>query len=82
MFGKTLNMALSKIKARAKWTMGFTRIRVHMKWIMNFMEIKAHVTPNMSFIRIGWDKGSYEMNYQFYWKTHYIEPTLHKRASI
>ncbi len=34
---------------------------------MNFMEIKAHVTPNMSFIRIGWDKGSYEMNYQFYW---------------
>jgi hypothetical protein len=28
---------------------------------MSFIEIKAHVTPNMSFTRIGWDKGSYEI---------------------
>lgn len=33
---------------------------------MDFIEIKAHVTPHMSFTKIGWDKGSYEMNYQFY----------------
>jgi hypothetical protein len=47
--------------------MGFSRIRVDMKWTMSFIEIKAHVTPNMSFTKIGWDKGSYETNYQFYW---------------